>query len=130
VLRRWVMVLFVWAGLSGLALPAIACATLMSTQHDCCPEGAPAPCKETWDTDSAVCCVVAPGTPSNTTVASVRSTAELLDNMSPPDTVLLTAWLFASDIFAARSSAIPLPDTPQSRPDAQLTYLHTGRLLL
>jgi hypothetical protein len=124
------MMLFVWAGLSGFALPAIACVTLMTAQHDCCREGKPAPCKETRDTDSAVCCVVAPSTPASTAVAAVRASTELLDNVSPPDTIVLTAWLFASDVFDSQSSAVPLPDTPPSRPDEQLTYLRTGRLLL
>jgi hypothetical protein len=127
-MRRLIALLVVWAGLLGMAAPAIACARA-ALEGDCCPPGA-ASCgqqapQERLETGVSACCVDA-AAPSRVAIESFRKTNT--DHHDRPAALLVTVEEVVSS--ASSNPRLRLPEPAAATDDAALTYLLTGRLRL
>jgi hypothetical protein len=121
-------------GLIWATAPAFACTSM--TDRDCCPEGAPSPCKgdeSGFDLKAfaSLCCVSAPVASSSATATADTHRSVDVEPQSPdsPDAIALLAW-FATLQPREHERPPPPPDLVRTRTDAALTYLRTLRLRL
>jgi hypothetical protein len=129
VIPRRIATLLLWLGLVALAAPALACGSMTTPTRDCCPEGAPAPCKNPGERGAVQCCVSVPTSSAVAFAMPARTSAEPLQSSGSPDPLVIVAWL--ATVRAASVDSIPtsLDALPRSR-DGTHTYLRTGRLRL
>jgi hypothetical protein len=130
-MHRLIALLVVWAGLLGMAGPALACANA-AVPGDCCPTGAPAGCAQQAPFEriepSVVTCCVSAAAPTELAIDSVRKpNADHQDRPATPSTGI--------DAPAASASLSTQPlryerSVPAVAANAALTYLLTGRLRL
>lgn len=126
-LHRLKALLLVWLVLLGAASPALACAM---ADRDCCLADSTAPCDNpdpAKSSSGAECIGVNAASPA-VCAESIRSRA-VLDALGSPQPLIAAgpSLPFVRTIQPLRFTALT---HSSSRPDAALTYLHTGRLRL
>lgn len=122
--------LVVWAGLLGLALPALACA---SPGHDCCPHDSQSPCGGNHPSapvqSGNACCTDAPAVTRVPTAQAIRVRLAPNDfaHLPPAFGTPACAWVTSQSQRVPRRS---IHTVSVYYPDASLTYLRTARLRL
>jgi hypothetical protein len=127
--RRWIVALFLAAGLLGVASPALACASILNPPRDCCPDGAPAPCKDSGQGGAVLCCGTSASTSSNASVSAPRQLSPADEPSNLPDPALLLVWMLSARTHTNDAPFIE-PTAPPRPPDGTSTYLRTARLRL
>ncbi len=127
--KRLAMWLLLSMGLIALASPVLACEVLSGPVRDCCPEGAPSPCKGGLPAADAVCCVAAPASTQVVAIQPQRAEHPLPADSHNPDPLILAAWVHTLASYS--SPHVPFRDI-RLKPGADDTqiYLQTRRLRL
>ncbi len=133
-LRQLTALLLVWVGLA-TGTPALACSPA-AADMDCCPKGAPIPCKDgasgqSRDATPTACCVAASVSAAAVpTLDSNRNLPVATADPGSPDPLILVAARVAALTDAARLPILTGLLVPRAHTDATPTYLSTGRLRL
>ena len=129
VFRRLATWLLLAVGALALASPAFACALLTAPTKDCCPEGAPSPCKGEVPIGNASCCAVAPVSIQATACEAPRTTQVQPLDSNGADPLIIAAWIHSLDFHLA-SRSLPVDEWQSPARRDQLIYLQTRRLRL
>ena len=128
-LKRLATGLLLSMGFLALASPVLACGTLTSPVRDCCPEGAPSPCKGGVPPANTTCCVSVPVVTQTAAIEAPRSAHVLPTDNHGPNPLILAAWVHSFDI--ATVAQLPLQHTrPRPGGGERQIYLQTRRLRL
>lgn len=129
VLERFATWLLLSMGIVALASPALACGTLTAAVRDCCPEGAPSPCKGGVPPANATCCVSAPVVTQAAAVVAQRPAHVPPSDNHGPNPLVLAAWVHSLDLATRASVPVQYVRARPGGADQQI-YLQTRRLRL
>ena len=129
-LRRLIALVAAAFVLFGAISPALACAR---NEGDCCPAGAPKPCREDRSlplSDRVEACCSTPAQAVSASVSMSREkTGQSPHPIGSPDPLIAALWLVTLTPPAHFSTAPP-PLLASASGDGGLTYLRTMRLRL
>ena len=127
--KRFVTRLLLAFGILAVASPVLACGTWASPVRDCCPEGAPAPCKGEQPPAHVTCCASASVVVQTVAIEAQRPAFARPSGSDTPNPLILAAWIHSLDV--ATLATVPIDEIrPEPGRNDQQIYLQTRRLRL